>query len=253
MRGNSDYADKIAFVTGVSSGIGFEMAQKLLENGYLVYGCSRRLPEKLINYPNFKYQKIDLAKLDEIEENLQLLFDKKKSLKFDLIFLNAGWFGKPPNLAVKTELLDFQKVLNINMTANKVIIDYLLKSNFQIDICLISSSIAGIRMRSGMLSYSVSKAALNAMIKIYSLENPQIFFALLGLCNVDTDLGRTVVSGDNLHFFPELQLLKERIKQPGYIVKAEDRAKQIYDLISSGKIKSIVKSGDFAEIREIIL
>ena len=253
MQENSKYIKKTAFITGVSTGIGFAMAKKLLENEYVVYGCSRSLPKELLNYPSFKYQKIDLAKTNEITENLELLFSQIKPSKFDLVFLNAGLFGTPPNLALATDLSNFQNVLDVNLTANKVIIDYLLKSNFKIDICLISSSMAGIRMRAGMLSYSVSKAALNALIKIYSLENPEIFFALLGLCNVDTNLGRTVVSGDNLHLLPELQLLKERVKQPGYVAKAEERVEQIYSLLYSGKIKSMIKSGDFTDVRELII
>lgn len=242
---------KKAFITGVSSGFGLAMAKKLLEENYFVYGCSRTLPKQLKNHKNFKYHAIDLLDLRRINQNLDILFNST-SQKIDFVFLNAGIFGPPPDLANRVELADFQDVLNTNMTANKIILDYLINHDFSIDRCIISSSIAGVRLRAGTLSYSVSKAALNALIKIYALENPSIFFILIGLCNMDTKLGRTLIAENNIELFPDLQELSERVNDAGYVVKPNDRAEHVYNLLTSNNFKTKIESGNFFDIRKLI-
>ena len=240
---------KYAFVTGVSSGIGLEMTKKLLNEGYFVYGCSRTLPSELKNVKNFKYHKIDLSNLKDIGRNLDILFDNKPT-KLDLVFLNAGLFGSSPNVASKTELSNFQNVLNVNLTANKVVMDYLINNKFLLDICIISASTAGVKIRAGMLSYATSKSALLTLFKIYALENPNIFFAVLGLCNMSTKLSKDAISGKNIELFPELTALKEKFKVPGYVSDPQDRATEIYSLLSNN-IKSTITSGEFFDMRTL--
>jgi benzil reductase ((S)-benzoin forming) len=242
--------DKKAFITGVSSGIGLAMANKLLDEGYFVYGCSRTIPRELNKNAKFKHFKIDLSKFWIIKKFLEVLFKDEKSKKFDLVFLNAGIFGAPPNLASKVKLDNFQNVLDVNLTANKIVLDYLINKGFSINTCLISSSIAGVRLRAGTLSYAVSKAALNALIKIYALENPKIFFALIGLCNVDTKLSKSAISGRKIKLFPELVELKRRFETADYISSPEERAQNLYNVISN-KIKKI-ESGCFIDIRTLL-
>lgn len=242
---------KKAFITGVSSGIGFAMAKKLLNEGYFVYGCSRTVPQELEKNAKFKHSIVDLSKFGEINECLNNLFNANNSNKLDLVFLNAGLFGDSPDLSSNVKLSNFQNVLDVNLTANKVIIDYLINKDFEIDICLISSSIAGVRLRAGTLSYAVSKAALNALIRIYALENPKIFFAVVGLCNVNTNLSKNAIGGQKIKLFPELIELKRRLNKPNYNVSPEERAQNIYHIISNN-ITSQVESGCFVEIRTLL-
>lgn len=244
--------DKKAFITGVSSGIGLAMAKKLLDEGYFVYGCSRTIPRELNKNAKFKHFKIDLSKFWIIKRSLEVLFKDEKSKKFDLVFLNAGIFGTPPNLASKVKLDNFQNVLDVNLTANKIVLDYLINKGFSINICLVSSSIAGVRLRAGTLSYAVSKAALNALIKIYALENPKIFFALIGLCNVDTKLGRMLISKKNIHLFPELLELSQKVNILGYVVTPSERIEHLYKLLISKDFKQKIESGCFIDIRTLI-
>jgi len=51
---------KTAVVTGAASGIGLAVAQKFLEEGYAVFGMSRRL-ESPINHPDFHYLSGDIS------------------------------------------------------------------------------------------------------------------------------------------------------------------------------------------------
>lgn len=55
---------KVALVTGASSGIGKETAKLLIENGYIVYGASRRI-EKMIELKEFGVQLVELDIADD--------------------------------------------------------------------------------------------------------------------------------------------------------------------------------------------
>ena len=55
MRENSN--QKIAFITGISSGIGYEMTKKLLSENYLIYGCCRDLPNEFLHNPKIIFEK----------------------------------------------------------------------------------------------------------------------------------------------------------------------------------------------------
>ena len=128
----------------------------------------------------------------------------------------------------------------------------MINKNFLIGTCLISASTAGVKVRAGMLSYAVSKAALATLSRVYALENPDIFFAVIGLCNVDTKLSRDAISGENVKLFPELMQLKESFGIPGYICSPDNRAEQIWKLISGDYLKSNMISGCFYDIREVV-
>lgn len=78
--------DKVAVITGTSSGIGLEMTRSLLERGFLVFGGSRS--ETPIDHENF----IDLE-LDIRKETSVINFYKeiaKETEVIDLLINNAG-------------------------------------------------------------------------------------------------------------------------------------------------------------------
>src|SRR5688572_18985668 len=54
---------KIAFVSGISSGIGNALVHQLLQNGYFVYGIGR---SNTINEKNYQFISIDLRKTESV-------------------------------------------------------------------------------------------------------------------------------------------------------------------------------------------
>jgi NAD(P)-dependent dehydrogenase (short-subunit alcohol dehydrogenase family) len=240
--------DRSVFITGVSSGIGHALAEHALELGYWVYGTARRRPDQLLRNDKFKFASIDLFRLELIEMELrQFLADCPRQL--DFVFLNAGSFGSRPSRGEDRSIEEFQSIFALNLHANKIIIDHFIRNRILVHTYVVSSSISAVRQREGMLAYSSSKAALNAMISVYALENKDTFFALLGLCNVDTQLGRTIVDVDAS--LPELFELAKRVQQSGYTVSPEQRAADIFQIALDPENFGL-RSGVFAEIRSLL-
>lgn len=81
---------KVALVTGASSGIGFIVAQRLIESGYVVYAVARRLElmdELKSQGCNILY--LDLMDKKSIEECVLNIL--KKENKIDILINNAGF------------------------------------------------------------------------------------------------------------------------------------------------------------------
>ncbi|WP_085656349.1 SDR family oxidoreductase [Pseudomonas sp. B11(2017)] len=242
---------KRVFITGVSSGIGEALVERLLQDGCTVFGTARREPYRFMNHPNFRFRPFDLSKTGDIGELFKGPFAEILSQGVDVLFLNAGVSGNVPARAEAFSLEDVQHVLNVNVLANKAILDLVLASPHRPATCVLSASMAGVRFRAGTLTYSLSKAALKALGGVYAQENPEIFFAVLGLCNVNTGLSRQVSFSERTAQFPELLSLQQRALVPGYMVSATQRAEDIRNVIAAPADYG-VKSGEFVDMRTVL-
>lgn len=81
---------KVALVTGASSGIGKETAKLLVENGFIVYGASRRV-EKMNELKDIGVKLIELDIADD--SSIVKTVDKiiKNENRIDVIINNAGY------------------------------------------------------------------------------------------------------------------------------------------------------------------
>lgn len=246
---SSDSAYHSVLITGVSSGIGAALARHYLSRGYIVCGISRSEPKYLIISKNFIFKSCDLTDFNQVPAAIEFLVDAIKNTKFETLFLNAGTFGPSPQRGIEVSMEAFLGVFHLNFCGVKATLDACLKSSKLPKNIIMSGSISGIRPRSGMLSYCVSKSALNTLTAIYQLENPEIYFLSLGLCNVDAKLSDTILGGSA--GFPELAALNERSKSPGYLVSPDERAVHIASIISSMETLNLTK-GNFYEIRDLL-
>ncbi|KFA59212.1 hypothetical protein A9G34_00245 [Gilliamella sp. Choc4-2] len=244
---------KNIFISGVSSGIGRELALYHLKEGDSVYGISRSKCAELEKYQHFHHHCIDLSQSEFIVSHLKEFSNLKQIKKIDRLYLNAGLFNKVTRLD-QLSFDDFNYVMSVNLFSYKILLDFFLNHDqLSLEQIIISSSIAGVRPRQGMSVYAVSKAALNMMIKIYALENPHLFFAVIGLCIFDSAVSR-VITLDNpkLNEFPELKKLAERLsKNDGYLVSSQQRAKELIHVLNNIETLQIT-SGDFFEIRDLL-
>jgi 3-oxoacyl-[acyl-carrier protein] reductase len=165
---------KKALVTGASRGIGRAVAEKFLASGAEVWGLGTREPEDLperIERSGGKLRWIcaDLGKTGEVEAVIEKAL--KESGGFDVLVNNAGI--TKDNLSFRMSLDEWQKVLDVNLTAAFLVArtvgrDMIRRRAGSI---INMSSVVGIHGNGGQANYAASKAGLIGMTKSLALES----------------------------------------------------------------------------------
>lgn len=240
------------FITGCSTGIGKELALHHLNRGDNVFGVSRNIGGEFSGYENFTHISRDLSDTVGFKKYISNFFEGAECYDFSRIYLNAGLIDNIYGMEM-ISLEKFNYILSVNLTINKVIMDFFIcHERIKIHEVVVSSSIAGVRPREGMSAYAVSKAALNMMMKIYAIENPEIFIVSVGLCIFDSAVSGVVTAENKkLADFKELQELASRLTKPGYKVTAYQRAQDLLYILNN-LMNLKVTSGDFFEIRGLL-
>lgn len=194
-----------ALITGVSSGLGLALAEHLLEQGWAVYGLARRTPQN-INSSDFHFRAVDLADFERAAAaTLHLL---EFAPRIELVVLNAGALG--PIADIKdVSIGEMQRVLDVNLWANKAVLDALFLHGRRVQQVIAISSGAAVNPVRGWNAYGVSKAALNMFIQLYALETPETHFVSLAPGLVDTAMQEHVFWNVDFVKFPGLLRLKE--------------------------------------------
>jgi NAD(P)-dependent dehydrogenase (short-subunit alcohol dehydrogenase family) len=170
------------FISGVSSGLGYGLAKVYLQMGYEVFGCSRRKPEDLVEQ-GLHFTAIDLADSMAGQRHFCKLIDGV--LHFDLVILNAGKLGQIRDMK-QTSLEDLRETMEINVWSNKWLLDCLFEDARSIEQVVAISSGASQSGSRGWNGYSLSKSALNMLIKLYAGERAQTHFTSLAPGLIDT-------------------------------------------------------------------
>jgi len=126
-----------AFITGTSSGLGHGLAESLIKRGWHVFGCSRRHSD----LPGMTHRSIDLTNYATLPDKLQALLGKVAEL--ELVVLNAGILGEIRDLN-SVPMEDAKKVMEINVWANKAIMDWLHERGIRVGQIIMMSSGASI-------------------------------------------------------------------------------------------------------------
>lgn len=155
--------DKIAIVTGASSGIGAEFSRKLVEEGAKVYGLARSLDQlkKLqdILGGSFLPVELDVTDYEKITNWTDNTFSKKISP--DILINNAGIGIFGPVDELKTE--DWEKMINVNINGifylTRQIVPFMKSSGSHSHIINISS-VAGLLGNPNLSGYNASKFAV---------------------------------------------------------------------------------------------
>lgn len=153
-------SNEFALITGTSSGLGYEMAQYLLEEGLTVIGVSRS--GTTLDHPHFIDILCDIRDEAAVEEMYELVSGHTDCLH--LIVLNAGIFEMSP--LIETSTKEFSDHLITNVVGAFHILkhasDFLVEDETHI---VTISSIASKKGLANISAYSASKFALNGMIE----------------------------------------------------------------------------------------
>ena len=169
------------FITGHSRGLGAALAERALARGDGVYGLSR----SALGHTSAALHEVpcDLSRLDSIAPALAALLPADVVL--DVAYLNAGMLGRIAELR-DTSLAEISTTMDINVWANKLIIDDLAARRVAPRRIVLISSGAGVVGNHGWGAYALSKAALNMLAQLYAHELPSTQILALAPGLVDT-------------------------------------------------------------------
>lgn len=179
---------KVAVVTGCSYGLGLEIADRLIDEGYFVYGLSRsEPPQKLSSYPDtFQWIECDITNAEEV----QIAFEKMGAF-IDVLVNNAGVFeyGEFSTQSIKT----IDKIIDLNvkgtMYITKAAQKYMLRGSHLFFI----NSVAGLYEIRNEAIYAASKHAITAFAGILGeeLQNDEIKVTSIHPGGIDTPMQRS--------------------------------------------------------------
>ncbi|WP_031432362.1 SDR family NAD(P)-dependent oxidoreductase [Methylomarinum vadi] len=231
-----------AFLTGNSCGLGKGLTEVLLEQGYQVYGCSRRGCDLQGVIGDIR---CDLSDFAGIAPALNTLLADVQSL--DLVVLNAGILGRLQDIG-ETSLDELKRIMDINVWSNKIIFDWLLHSNIRIEQILLISSGAAVLGNKGWGGYALSKATLNMLGKLYAHEFPRSHIMSIAPGLIETEMMESLCNDADSKRFPALRRIQQA-RGTEKMLSPRQAAEQILSVLPALKE---YPSGSFIDLREIL-
>ena len=161
---------KIVFITGVSRGIGLEIAKCFSNNGYFVLGTSRSDFDlaKILSSDECLHLQLDVTDRNQVSVCLDQLKEIDKVP--NVLINNAGITKDQLFLRMKNE--DWDEVIDTNLTSvfnmSKLFIKSMVKERHGSIINI--SSVAGLMGNAGQVNYSASKAGLGGFTRALAKE-----------------------------------------------------------------------------------
>lgn len=168
------FDDKVAFVTGGSSGIGRAIAERFLREGARVMVAGKAV-KKLKISKNLKFVRVDVSRESDVSRALEKT--RRTFGKVDIVVNNAGIWESQELRRLSEKGLD--KVFSINtkgvLWGMKHAFKYLRRPRARSKIggkgvILNMASLAGLMAEHGWTSYDISKASVIAATKVAALE-----------------------------------------------------------------------------------
>ena len=168
----SNLENKNFIVTGASGGIGNSIIKKLNETGANILASGTRiekLDELKKNFENIKILKFDISQSEKIEDFIENATNELGG-NLDGIINNAGI--TQDNLAIRMDLDEWQKVINVNLTSTFLMCKFAIKKMLKNKSGKIINitSVVGHTGNLGQANYTASKAGIIAMSKSLAIE-----------------------------------------------------------------------------------
>lgn len=229
-------------ITGNSAGLGLGLTGALLNDGATVWGMSRRgCP---LTDDGLRDTRQDLADINAVPDALDRLLSD--CLRLDLVILNAGMLGRIAPMH-ETVVPDLEHIMRVNVWSNKVILDWLVERRLPVEQVVAISSGAAVNMHYGWNGYSLSKAVLNNLVKLYAHEMPDTHLTALAPGLVDTAMQDYLCGEVSSDDYASVQKLKDA-RGTGDMPAPAAAAERILGIIPGLKEH---ESGAFVDIRQL--
>ncbi|MGB0722855.1 MAG: SDR family NAD(P)-dependent oxidoreductase [Gammaproteobacteria bacterium] len=228
-------------ITGTSSGLGHALARTLRDRGWRVHGCSRRG----CDLKGIHDRVMDLTDAASVARELAALLEDVPRL--DLVVLNAGILGEIRDLT-ETPLEDVKEVMEVNVWANKSVMDALHAWGRPVGQIIMISSGAAVLGNRGWGGYALSKATLNMLARLYAHEFPNTHIAAVAPGLIGTAMMDYLCEDADAERFPALKRLRDaraRDRMP----TPDESARRLLSVLDEVRQRP---SGDFVDIREIL-
>jgi benzil reductase ((S)-benzoin forming) len=232
-------------ITGTSTGLGQALVAHYLKQGAQVYGLSRS--GSRISHLHLRDARIDLGDLNTLKTSLAGLLEGIDQL--DLVILNAGLLGQIEPMRT-LEMDSLKDLMDVNVWSNKLLLDYMGENEIKVQQVVAISSGAAVNGNKGWGAYSLSKAALNMLIKLYAAEHQDTHFTALAPGLVDTRMQDYLCDPakvDEGEFPSVMKLRQARGSQA--MPEPEVAAANIAAVLP--EIKNSLQSGDFVDMRNL--
>ena len=160
---------KAVLITGASTGIGRNMAERLVKEGYFVYAGARKDKDlaELDALENVKAVRLDVTKQDDVDAALALVREEGRGL-YGLVN-NAGVATRGTVAEAQDDEIDFVYEVNIKgvFRVTRAFLPLIVENRGRI---VTTGSIAGIRSGPTGSVYSMSKHAVEALTDSLAAE-----------------------------------------------------------------------------------
>lgn len=182
--------ERIIIITGTRKGIGRYLAEQYLQEGNIVYGCSRRICD--IEHPNYHHTRLDVADEAEVVSFVRNVYKNHK--RIDVLINNAGCASM--NHFLLTPYDTAKKVFNTNFFGTflmcREVAKFMVKAKSG---RIVNYSTVAVALNlHGELVYSASKAAIEQLTRVLADEIGEsgVTVNAVGPTPIDTDLIKNV-------------------------------------------------------------
>lgn len=227
-----------SLLTGASQGLGLGLFKQLQAQGSFVTSIGIHEPEN-----SDHHIKCDFANLATLQT--QLLVGNLKS-EYQLVILNSGILGSLGPVQ-NTSLVELQNIMNINVWANKVILDFLINNKCKVEQLVLISSGASVSGSRGWSGYSLSKATANMLMQLYSHEMTGTHISAIAPGLIESKMQEQIRSFKNSDEFPVFERLRQAANTEA-MQSPETAAINILNALP--KLRSH-PSGSFLDLRQL--
>ena len=182
---------KVVVITGGAKGIGLEISNKLIDNGYFIIILGRRL-ESTIQFPkgfeinkNFKYVQCDIS---SPQDRLRLIdYIKSKNINIYSLINNASIGPNPRKDILECSENSFNEILSNNLVGpfflTQELANYMISTKLEDSLSYVIniSSISSFVVSNDRAEYCISKAAFSMSSKLWAAKLGEFGFQVFDI------------------------------------------------------------------------